>query len=235
MLMLIQAADTLVMLQARDGLETASLVAGLVLTTAFVLILVALVVLLFQLRGIQRTVADLAGRLEKRVDPILDRGKEVAANVEFISGAIRTDIQRVSDSVRSLSDRLQSASDRMEERIGEFNALMEVVQSEAEDVFIGSTATMRGIREGARALGGRGKSRTSDADEALDALMDEDDDALLEEAGLPPRDPGSAASETDPAPRPAPGGAQATGNADPGSSAESGAQGAAGAARRGRG
>ena len=228
MLMLVQATDTLVMLQARDGLETASLVAGLVLTTAFVLILVALVFLLFQLRGIQRTVADLTGRLEKRVDPILDRGKEVAANVEFISGAIRTDIQRVSDSVRSLSDRLQSASDRMEERIGEFNALMEVVQSEAEDVFIGSTATMRGIRAGARALGGRAKSATTDADEALDAMMDEDDDALLEEAGLPPRDPGSAASETDPAPR----GAQATGDADPGVSAESGAS---GAARRGRG
>ena len=227
MLMLVQAADTVVMLQVRDGLETASLVASLVLTTVFVLILGALVLLLFQLRGIQRTVSELMGRLEKRVDPIIDRGKEVAANVEFISAAVRTDIQRVSDSVRSLSDRLQSASDRMEVRIGEFNALMEVVQSEAEDVFIGSTATMRGIRAGARALRGRSRADTTDA-EALDAMMD-DDDALLEEAGLPPRDMGPAASEVELAPRAAPGGVQVTGDADPGVGAESGSSG-----RRGR-
>jgi hypothetical protein len=38
----------------------------------------------------------------------------------------------------------------MEERIEEFNALMEVVQSEAEDIFIDTAATVRGVREGVR-------------------------------------------------------------------------------------
>ena len=195
MLTLVQARDTVVMLQARDGLETASLVASLVLTTVFVLILAALVFLLFQLRGIQRTVAELLGRMEKRADPILDKGKEIAANVEFISAAIRTDVQHVSDSVRSLSDRLQTASDRMEERIGEFNALMEVVQSEAEDAFIGSTATMRGLRAGARALRGRGRRGEEEPDEPLDQSVDEDDAMLLDEAGQPPGGDAEAGTE----------------------------------------
>jgi hypothetical protein len=40
----------------------------------------------------------------------------------------------------------------MEERIEEFNALMEVVQGEAEDIFLGTASTVRGVREGARAI-----------------------------------------------------------------------------------
>ena len=181
-----QAADPVVMVQARDGLATAALISQLALTTVFVLILLALVVLLFQLRGIQKTVAAVLGRLEKRLDPVIDRGRDVAANVEFITAAVRTDVQRVSDSVRSLSDRLQRASQQMERRVEEFNALMEVVQSEAEDILIGSAATLRGVRAGARALGGGGE----DGDEPLD----EDDVELADEAGLTPRslEPASA-------------------------------------------
>src|SRR5207342_1950045 len=106
------AADTVVMVQARDGLATASLVASIVLTSIFVLILLALVFLLFQLRGIQRTVKELMGRLEKRADPIFDKGKEIAANVEFVSAAVRTDVQHVSDSVQAVSQRLNHASER---------------------------------------------------------------------------------------------------------------------------
>src|SRR5262245_51755321 len=124
-----QAADTVYTLPARDGLATTALVAEVVLAIAFVLLVTALLVLLIQLRGIQRSVTAMLGRLEGRVEPVIDRAKDVAANVDFITAAVRTDVQRVSDSVRSLSERLQGASDRMERRIQEFNALMEVVQS----------------------------------------------------------------------------------------------------------
>ncbi len=40
----------------------------------------------------------------------------------------------------------------MEDRIEEFNALMEVVQGEAEGVFLDTAATVRGLRAGARQL-----------------------------------------------------------------------------------
>lgn len=147
-----QAADTVVMVQVRDGLGTAAAVAQVALATVFVLILGALLLLLLQLRRIHVTVRELAGRLENRAAPMIDRGKEVAANVEFISGAVRTDVQHVSETLRSMTRRLQEASDRMERRVEDFNALMEVVQSEAEDIFVGSAATVRGMRAGARAL-----------------------------------------------------------------------------------
>ena len=150
----LQVADTVVMLQARDGLGTAAAIAELALAVVFVLILAALTTLLFQLRGVQRTVRELATRVEKRLDPLLERGREAAANVEFITASVRTDVQRVSDSVRSLSDRLRGASERIEERVEEFNALMEVVQAEAEDIVIGSASAVRGVRAGAQVLRG---------------------------------------------------------------------------------
>jgi hypothetical protein len=196
--------DTVYMAPARDGLATAALVANLVLTIAFVLIVLGLVALLFQLRGIQKSVTALLGRLERKADPMLDRGRDVVANVEFITAAVRTDVQRVSDSVKSLSERLHQASDRMERRIDDFNALMEVVQGEAEDIFLGSAAAVRGVRAGARAL--RGGS-------ADDEIFDEDDVALEDEAGLAPRALEPAALETQLAPEAAPGGVQVTGPA----------------------
>jgi hypothetical protein len=215
----VQAADTVVTIAERDGLATAALVANVVLTGAFVLLLVALTVLLVQLRGVQRSVTALLGRLEKRVDPVIDRARDVAANVDFISAAVRTDVERVSESVRSISDRLQGASDRMEQRIQEFNALMEVVQSEAEDIFIGSAATLRGVRAGTRAL------RDGDGE---DAVLDEDEAESADEAGLPPRALGPAAVETVLAPPASPAGAQVTGGGD-----EAG-RGAGGGGRAGR-
>jgi hypothetical protein len=60
--------------------------------------------------------------------------------------------------VKALTDRLQLASERMEERIEEFNALMEVVQDEAEGIFIDTASTVRGVRAGARSIAGGGES-----------------------------------------------------------------------------
>jgi len=40
----------------------------------------------------------------------------------------------------------------MEDRIEEFNALMETVQGEAEEIFLDTAATVHGLREGARSI-----------------------------------------------------------------------------------
>ena len=165
----LQAADTVVMLQARDALGTTALVASLLVLAMF---LAVLVVLVFELRKVHVTLKRSSDHLQKRLDPILERGLEVTANMEFISSAVRMDVQRVSESVRSLSDGLQGASDRMEERIQEFNALMEVVQAEAEDVFIGSAAAARGVRAGARVF--RGPEQVGPEDDTA-ALEDPED------------------------------------------------------------
>lgn len=169
------SADTVVMVMARDGLETAAMWSAVIVGVFFLLLVPVLLVLFFQLRKINRTVRKLGEQGLQRADPLLDRGKSIADNVEFVTLAVRTDVQRMNASVKALTERLHQASDHMEERIEEFNALMEVVQSEAEDLFLGTAATVRGVQAGARRLGeaeGRRGSRpggpvTPDEEEEL--------------------------------------------------------------------
>jgi uncharacterized protein YoxC len=143
-------ADTVVMIPARDSVAVAADVAVLVVGAAVILLTLILV---WFLRGIRRTVDELRAQARQSFGPVSDRARSISDNVEFITDALRTDVRRLNDSVRALTDRLHQASDRMEERIEEFNALMEVVQSEAEDIFIDTAATVRGVREGAKTIG----------------------------------------------------------------------------------
>jgi hypothetical protein len=59
-----------------------------------------------------------------------------------------------------------------EQRLGEFNALLEVVQEEAEGVFIATASTVRGVRTGAAAL----HNEDEDALAAPSPAPEEDDD-----------------------------------------------------------
>jgi hypothetical protein len=78
--------------------------------------------------------------------------RKTSANVEAISATLRNEVAELSRSVGHLSDRLTQASDRMEERTEDFNALMEVMQEEAEGAFVDTAATARGVRRGIGAL-----------------------------------------------------------------------------------
>jgi len=147
-------ADTVVAVASRDGLSMAADVAVLVIGLAVVVLSLVLARLFLQLN---RTIRELRRGVYQNLGPVSDRARAISDNVEFITQALRTDVQRLNASVRALTDRLHQASDRMEERIEEFNALMEVVQGEAEDIFLDTAATVHGVREGARRIGRPGK------------------------------------------------------------------------------
>ena len=95
----------------------------------------------------------LLASLQRNVQPVSDRARVAAENLEYISAVVREDVQKVRSSVSGLSHRLKEASDRMEERVEEFNALMDVVQDEAESVLLDTAAVVRGVRAGAQTMG----------------------------------------------------------------------------------
>lgn len=134
---------------AGDGLAMAADIAMIVVGVAIVVLAFAGVALA---RKINRTLDGMRTAVRQNLGPVSDRARAISDNVEFISQALRTDVERLNESVHALSDRLHQASNRMEERIEDFNALMEVVQEEAEGMFIDTAATMRGVREGAAAI-----------------------------------------------------------------------------------
>lgn len=123
---------------------------------ALVFIAVAALVLMFSMIGLVRRISQalgqITGSVNQNLGPVSDRARAISDNVEFITQSVRADVAQLTRSVKGLTDRLDLASNRMEERIEEFNALMEVVQDEAEDIFLGTASTVRGVREGARSL-----------------------------------------------------------------------------------
>ena len=141
----------------RDGLSVASDVAIVITGLAVVVLALVGAAVLIRLSG---AISEMRIGVRQNLGPVSDRARSISDNVEFITQALRTDVERLNGSVKSLTDRLQLASERMEERIEEFNALMEVVQTEAEDLFLDTASTVRGVRAGARSIGSPKRDQT---------------------------------------------------------------------------
>jgi uncharacterized protein YoxC len=171
-LAMIQAAPA-VPVAPRDGLSIAADISMVVVAATIVLLALVLAALLLKTYR-------LLAEVRQHIAPVTERTRGIAENVEHITRSLRDDVDRVTESVQSFTDRLKLASDRMEERIGDFNALMEVVQEEAEGVFIDTAATVRGVRAGTRSL-------TEDAGDD-DLLHDPSDDGDTSELPAAPPD-----------------------------------------------
>jgi hypothetical protein len=167
--------DTVAVLTPSGPLATAEAISTIVLAVGLLLVLGGLFALFLQLRSLTRELGTVARKVRTEAAPVLDRARSVAENVEFISMSVRTDVQKLTDSVARLNDRLKQASDRMEERIQDFNALVEVMQSEAEGLALDTAAAVRGLRAGTGSLAGQpGESAplppgTADGEEAAAA------------------------------------------------------------------
>jgi len=162
--------DTVFTYASRDGLQTAADVSLVVMAVGSGLALLAVAVVLLQVRRLLRT-------LNEQIKPVTERARVAAENVEYISAMVREDVQKVNASIGAITDRLNDASDHMEDRVHEFNALMEVVQGEAESVFIDTAAAVRGVQAGARSM-----SQSAEPDAEPDAGSDTESDAESEES-----------------------------------------------------
>ncbi len=138
--------DTVFVLADSGGLQTAADISLVVMAVGSALVLFAVALILIQIRKLMKG-------LNEQIKPAAERARVVAENLEYVSAVIREDVRKVNDSVSTITARLNDASDRVEERVQEFHALMEVVQGEAESVFLDTAAAVRGVRASAKTLG----------------------------------------------------------------------------------
>ena len=82
------------------------------------------------------------------INPLMRHASGIADNVDYISTAIRVDIQQVSQTIAAVNQRLQQAASAAENRMNELNALLDVVQEEAESAFVATASTIRGVKTG---------------------------------------------------------------------------------------
>ena len=188
---LLQAAATLPDTIVTKQVETdpgafsklTSIASGL-MTISILVLTVALVPAAWNFRKSYKKINELLDRVYGDINPLVRHASVIADNVDYITTSIRVDIQQVSRTIATANERLLEVVKVTEQRLGDFNALLGVVQEEAEDVFVSTAATMRGIRRGASTFGETGappaRSRLTDSldGELEDALDDDLEDTL---------------------------------------------------------
>lgn len=142
--------------EAQTGLERwveiLTALATIVIALALIAIFAALIPIALSARKIQGRVSRLLARLEEQSEPILAHARSIADNADYVSTAVRGDVERLKQAIDGAQARLARATEAVEARISRFNSLLEVVQDEAEELFIDTASTVRGVRAGARAL-----------------------------------------------------------------------------------
>jgi uncharacterized protein YoxC len=155
---LIQAAatfpDTIVTKQIQPETSTfekiVSVASGLA-SIALLVLAVALVPAAWNFRKSYAKVSDMLDRIYGDINPIMRHASTIADNVNYISTSVRVDVQQVSQTIAAANQKLAASLEMAEERIKEMNALMAVVQEEAEGVFVSTASTLRGVRTGIHA------------------------------------------------------------------------------------
>jgi uncharacterized protein YoxC len=188
---LVQAAqhtDTLAMRlvgQERGWFEKATAIASGLMTVALLVLTVALVPAAWNFRKSYAKVSDLLDRVYGDVNPLMRHASAIADNVNYITTSVRTDVQQVNATIAAANQRLQQAIAVTEQRMADLNALLAVVQEEAETMFVATASTVRGVRTGAAALHHEGdvEDARGAALPASEELDDGYDDPDAPEAG----------------------------------------------------
>jgi hypothetical protein len=193
--LLLQAAaalpDTIVTKQVaveRSWFEKVTSVASGLMTISILVLTAALVPAAINFRNSYKKINDLMDRIYGDINPLMRHASSVADNLDYITTSIRVDVQQVNQTIATANQKLMEAVELTERRLNEFNALLGVVQQEAEDVFVSTASTIRGVRSGAAAFdresfGGGRAAVLPAADDVGDVDEDELDD-FADDGGL---------------------------------------------------
>jgi uncharacterized protein YoxC len=206
------AAASLQAAAQRGVLDTIAALASVATTLSLMVLALAAVHVLWNYRKTYAKVNALVDRVHGDLTPLIRHANAIADNVNFLTTSIRSDIQKVNNTIDSANERVEQALSVAERRLNEFNALLAVVQAEAEGVFVSTASTVRGVRRGAASFGAR--SGTDLASDELDAAelaedlelesldgLEGDDLEIQEKDDGDDRDPESTAQALPAAPR----------------------------------
>src|SRR5256885_11166032 len=127
-------------------------VAGGVMTITVIILTVALVPAAWNFRKSYKKISDMLDKIYGDINPLMRHASAIADNVDYISTSIRVDVQQVSQTVAAVNQRLQEAVASAQDRMNELNALLDVVQEEAESAFLTTASTIRGVETGIQAF-----------------------------------------------------------------------------------
>lgn len=119
-------------------------------------------------------------RMRADFDPAIRSANAVAENAKTMSDRLRTNVEELSRTVSETNVKVRRATEAAEVKVGELNALVGVVQREAEDAFVRAASAVRGVQVGTQALRGavRRRGRGEEVEDLLDdEMLDVEDEA----------------------------------------------------------
>jgi uncharacterized protein YoxC len=135
--------------QQHDLLEQVTAWASAIITITLLVLAIVAVPALWRFRSTYRKVDHLLERVYADITPIMHNAHVITDNINFVTTALRADVEKVNATIHMANERVQEAVALSERRLNEFNALLAVVQQEAEHLFLSTASTVRGVREGA--------------------------------------------------------------------------------------
>lgn len=180
------AVDTIYVHSAAPAQGTFQKITGIasgIMTLTLMIMAVALVPAAWNFRKTYKKTSELLERVQADVAPLIKHAHSIADNVDYISTAVRADVAMIQSTLESANRRIQGAVDMTEHRINEFNALLDVVQDEAEGLFVSTAATVRGVKTGASHLIGADGPELASVEVDGDGLEIVVDDEEIEDYG----------------------------------------------------
>jgi uncharacterized protein YoxC len=160
--------DTIVTISAEPPAGLFDRITGIasgLMSIALLVLTVFLVPAAWNFRKSYKRVNELLNKLQADINPIVKHASTISDNLDYITTSVRVDIQQVNQTIAEVNQRVRQALELSERRLHDFNALIEVIQKEAEGAFVTTASTLRGVKAGAGALRRRRRKRTDDLEE----------------------------------------------------------------------
>lgn len=175
----VAVADTVVTVQAastglRYWVDLLTGIATIIIALALIAIATTVIPAAWYTRRVYGKLDQMVTRVREDFNPVMRHVSAITDNVDYVTTSLRQDVQLLNQTVASANQRVNRVAALAEQRVAELNALLEVVQEEAETLFIDTASTVRGVRTGAEAFR-RFRTDAETEDEDYEEL---DDDAL---------------------------------------------------------
>jgi uncharacterized protein YoxC len=140
---------------ALQRMAVAQIVMAVIMVVIGLIAIGGAVVVLLELRSARRllhNLGDTVDELKPRIAPLMDRTIHITSDVAGMTDNIRRRVDDVLFTMEQLNRIVKRGGSLAEERVRRFAEVLDVVQTEAEDLLLDAAATARGVHETARRL-----------------------------------------------------------------------------------
>ncbi|HSJ25004.1 MAG TPA: hypothetical protein VK929_10070 [Longimicrobiales bacterium] len=138
--------------EALERIALTQTVMATVLVLVGLVIVAGAVITLLQLRAARRMLQQTVTELKPQVAPLVDRAKGVTDDVAGVTDNVRRKVDDVLHTVEELRRSVERGGAATEERLRRFTAVLDIAQTEAEELLLDAAATAHGMQETARVL-----------------------------------------------------------------------------------